>query len=140
MTTEQKPRRTFQGVIQSIGEEKRGEVISLVVMLAPRPGMEWADRFSGRDLSLKEGFKPGDSAVLTLARGRPKVAAPQSRKDYWEDIVGITRAEVTPSPGPQPSPTRQGTAAPFSPPEASISSHLLETAQRRPPRGPGRRR
>ena len=76
--------------------------------------MEWPDRFSGRDLALKEGFKPGDNVILTLARGRPKVAAPQSAKDYWEDLVGIAHASP-----PSVESLDKAQPAPLNPREAS---------------------
>ena len=93
-TAEQKPRRTFQGIIQSIADKAGTSAPYFTITFQPRPGMKYPDYFHGRDMALKEGFKAGDDVVLTLEQGKPKEGkdAPQYEADYWWNVIGIEKA------------------------------------------------
>ena len=99
-TTEKKPQRPFQGIIQSITDKvskakpteanPTGEWPYFTIALNPRPGMKWADSYNGRNMALKEDFKPGDSVILTLQQGKPK----ETEGEFWWDVVGIERVII----------------------------------------------
>ena len=97
-TTEQKPRRSFPGVIQSIVDKTGAAGPYFTITFNPRPGLKYPDSFHGRDMALKEGFKAGDNVVLTLQQGKPKKENPQYESEWWWDVVGIERAEAAPAP------------------------------------------
>lgn len=75
-------------------------------------------------------IKVGDAIKLLLQRGRPKVANPQSDKDWWLDLVGISRVlQETPLP---PAGKAQGDS--LSPREAPGGIPPLENGPKEAPK------
>ena len=97
MTQEQKPRRSFPGVIQSIVDKTGAAGPYFTITFNPRPGLKYPDSFHGRDMALKGNFKAGDNVVLTLEQGKPKHNDPQYEADFWWDVMGIEKAEPEPA-------------------------------------------
>ena len=116
MTTTEKDTHPFPGIIKEIVPRSNPQGTFFTIALMPRPGLQWPDKFNGLDMKLTEGFKPGDSVVLTLKQGQPKKDRPG---EFWQDVVGITRDIGPETILPSPSPLVKAQGGPSAPREAS---------------------
>ena len=108
MTTDEG--KQVRAVIQGLTQRQGPTGPYYVLSAEPRQGMRYPDNYNIRDAKLVEGLQPGDTVMLSLVKGKPKVENPQTDKDWWWDTVGIDKGAVTqPSPGPSVPQPPEGT-------------------------------
>ena len=117
--------REVQTVIQAITPPSTQKAY-FVIEVSPAPPLKWPIKHNVLDGKLMEGLKVGDSIILTFQRGKPKKANPQEDKDWYQDIVGITRVQAAPEIPPTPSDKAQD--GPPAPGEASRGTPGPKTA------------
>ena len=122
------PTKLITATIKEITEAQGGKQGTYHKLTTPPVGQQkYPNVYKVWDSKLLEGIKTGDTIILTLQRGRGKIADPQGDNDYYWEVVGVAKVvQDGPWPGDD---TVKAPQAPKQPATPSQGNHVAPDAK-----------